>query len=223
MVASVPAAPAQGEVRRCAKCGQTAVTLVFEWSHSYFGARTGSTTRDYRCQACGAKFSLYPRPNLIGLAIAGVVLLPACLMGVIPLWMAWSRWKADERNPVVPYAPMPGIRYRGGPPLRRCGACTGIAAAVKITRSTHTGIPTGTEYVYRCSQCGRGFATESLWGHLFTAFAATVVLAIAVSLLRWGNSPGWQFGGGGAFLLIGAFVSLQSVNRLWNRVRNPAE
>ena len=210
------------EVRRCAKCGQTSVVKVFEWNHTTYGASTGQSTRDYRCQSCGAKFSIYPKANVIGLFIAGVLTLMACIPGLVILPIAFVRWKRDSWNPLVPGAPLPPMQYRDGPPRRRCGLCQGEAILKRVTRSTHNGIPTGTEYEYACAPCNKAFVIESLWGHLFTSFAAAVCLAIGIAIAAYGDSLWLRLGLGGLFLAGGVLVVVQTTTRATNRLRYPA-
>ncbi len=210
------------EVRRCRRCEASAVVLVSDWKHSVFGAATGSSTRDYRCQACGARFTIHPRGKLIGLWIAGVLTLPI-FIGVVLLAIAWRRSRADGANPVVPDAPVPQIRYRDGPPLRTCASCGGTAAAAKITRRTHNGVPTGTEYVYECSQCKRGFTIESLWGHTLSLFGSGLLLGGGLFVLATVESPLSRFGWGAALSFFGLVLLAQLVKRLRNRIANTAK
>ena len=215
---SMPDSP---EVRRCSRCSQAAVTLVSDWKHQVWGGATGASTRDYRCQACGAKFTIHPRHKLIGLTIAGVLLLPA-LVGAVPLFMAWRRSRIDGKNPIVPGEPLPPIRYRDGPPLREC-ICGGSAVAARITRRTHNGVPTGVEIEYECGQCQKGFTIESAWGQALSLIGGALLLGFALlaysvaesSLARWG----WTIG----LSLAGLVLLAQFLNRLKNRFAHPAK
>src|SRR5262245_23364935 len=110
------------EVRRCRHCSQPSVVLVSDWKETMWGASTGSSTRDYRCQECGARFTIHPRSKQIALIVVGVVLLPA-VVGAAFLALAWHRSRASVLNPIVPGAPRPQMRYRSGPPLRMCAGC----------------------------------------------------------------------------------------------------
>jgi DNA-directed RNA polymerase subunit RPC12/RpoP len=210
----------QTEVRRCAKCQQTAVVLVFEWKHSYNGVESGTSTRDYRCQACGARFSLYPRVSSITFIVIGLVMSCA----IFPLGftlLGWLRLRRDGQNPVVPDAPRPAMKYRDGPPVRRCGRCREEATLASVTRHKHNGVPTGTEYEYLCAKCNKPFVVESLWGHCFAVLSGSVIAGIGVAFLLIAESPWWRYGGGGVALLLAVFAYGQTAIRAANRVRNP--
>src|SRR4051812_23730555 len=103
------------EVRRCAKCGENAVVLVFEWQHTTMGVSSGYSTRDYRCQACGAKFSIYPRLTSITFIVIGA-LLGLLIFPLGFVLFGWLRLRTDKLNPVVPNAARPPMRFRDGPP-----------------------------------------------------------------------------------------------------------
>jgi len=182
------------EIRRCSGCGQTAVLAGVAWQHFYWGVKTGTSTRELRCQACGRQYVLRPRTQLIGTIIAGVLLLPTC-MGIPILALAGWWWAQDGRNPVVPGAPPVTRRFRDGPPRRRCGACGQIAVATAVTRKRHNGIPTGTEYTYGCPACQASFIVESPWGHLFALLMAAVVGAAAIAFAALGTTLAWRLGG----------------------------
>jgi DNA-directed RNA polymerase subunit RPC12/RpoP len=208
------------EVRRCRQCTQVAVVLVSDWKQKFFGVNSGSSTRDYRCQACGATFTIHPREQQFALWFMGIVLLPA-IVGLVPLSMARRRSRVGPANPVVPGAPYPPIRYLDGPPERTCGNCSGTAVARKITRSRHNGVPTGIEYEYQCQQCGAEFITESLWAHVFAFFVTSLVLGggVLVLVLVEGALP--RYGWGIGLSSVGALLLAQQVNRLHNRSKNP--
>lgn len=208
------------EVRKCKRCGRAAVTLVSSWQHTMWGASTGTSTRDYRCQACGARFTIHPGTKQLGLWIAGVLLLPA-LVGVVPLVMAWRRSRVDRDNPIVPDAPAPQIRYRDGPPLRTCGKCGGTAAAAKITRRSHNGLPSGIEYEYVCSQCKKEFVVESLWGQTLAAIISSLVAGGGLLVLMTVESPLSRYGWGIGLSLVGLLLFAQMAGRVRNRFANP--
>lgn len=127
------------EVRRCAKCGEAAVLLATEWQHTVGGTRINQSTRDFRCHHCGAKFTLVPKVNSIIFIVMGLIMSFAIFPLGLSLW-GWLALRRDRRNPVVPGAPPPRLRYRDGPPLRRC-ACGRDATTTKITRERINGIP----------------------------------------------------------------------------------
>jgi DNA-directed RNA polymerase subunit RPC12/RpoP len=212
--------PASQEVRRCAKCSAEAVVLVFEWKHSHSGFETGQSTRDYRCQACGARFSIQPKLNAIAKIVVGGLLSCA----IFPLaFVAVGVWQLlqDKRNPVVPGAPRPVMKYRDGPPARQCASCTQTVTLKSVTRRTSRGLPMGTEYEYECAHCGRAFTLESPWGHLMMVLAGLLVFAISYAFLTQAESAGWRWGGSGVAALLGVFAFAQIVVRLVARVQNP--
>lgn len=196
------------------------MVLVSNWQHTTFGASTGVATRDYRCQSCGAKFTIHPKAHVIGLWIAGVILLPTCI-GLPVLWLAWRRGGMEERLPVFPGAPMPQMRYRAGPPLRSCRACQGTASAIGIVRSTHNGIPTGTEYTYRCEACARQFVIESPLGQILSVLGAAMLAGGAAAFFLTAKHPGWKFGGSGVCALLTLVLFGQAVSRFLARFQNP--
>jgi DNA-directed RNA polymerase subunit RPC12/RpoP len=207
------------EVRRCATCQQAAVTLVTDWKHTQWGSATGMSTRDYRCQACGRKFTIHPRMNAIALVIAGVIMLPIGI-GLIPLWMAWARSRTDKKNPIVPGEPPPHLRYRDGPPLRDC-VCGGAAVVAKIKRSTTNGLPTGTEVEYRCPQCQKQFTIESAWGMTFSLFSGALLFAIAFWAYAASDSALSRYGWGIGLSVLGGFLVWSFIERLRNRFTHP--
>jgi DNA-directed RNA polymerase subunit RPC12/RpoP len=209
------------EVRRCSRCQQPAVTLVSDWKHSVWGGATGTSTRDYRCQACGAKFTIHPGMNSIALVVAGVLMLPI-FIGIVPLLMAWRRSKTDAKNPIVPGEPLPQIRYRDGPPLRECH-CGGTAVAAKITRRRHNGVPVGIEIEYACGQCQKGFTIESAWGQALSLFFSLMLFGLALFAYSMAETPLGRWGWAVGLSLAGLLLAAQFVNRLRNRFAHPAK
>ncbi|MBX7113051.1 MAG: hypothetical protein K1X64_01860 [Myxococcaceae bacterium] len=203
------------EVRRCAKCGEEAVLLSMEWRHTVWGTPTNQTTRDFRCHACGAQFTLVPRSHAIIFMVMGVIMGCAIFPLGFSLW-GWLALRRDKMNPVVPGAPPPRLRYRDGPPLRLC-TCGQNAVTTKITRERINGLPAGTEYIYQCGSCQQQFTVVSFWRHCAMAFSALVLLAIAAAFFTWATSPGWRYGG--SVLSVIAFGGLLFTNALyaWNR------
>ena len=194
--------------------------MTFEWKHSMSGMETGSSTRDYRCQGCGAKFSIYPRVTSITFIVIGLAM--AC--AIFPLGFAvfgWLRLRTDKNNPVVPGAPRPQLKYRDGPPVRRCGTCGNPVALTKVTRHTSRGLPTGTEYEYACAPCNKAFVVESAWGHTTSLLGGLMVGAIAAAFFVESKSAGWKYGGGGVAVLLCVFVVGQTGVRIANRFRYP--
>ena len=208
---------ADEEVRRCASCSEPAVVLAFEWKQTFNGVSTGSSIRDYRCQNCGARFSLYPKAGSITFIVIGLLLVVTFPMAVL----GWLRLRRDGRNPVVPGAPRPQMRFPTGPPARKCAACDNPVSLTRVTRSRHNGIPMGTEYEYACAPCQKSRVIESVWGHLISTFGAVIVGGIGVALLLWSHTPGWRFGGGGVALAICLLIAAQTATRVANRFRYP--
>jgi hypothetical protein len=203
------------EVRRCSKCQEPAVVKVFEWQHSY-----GQSTRDYRCQACGVKFSIPPKAQAWGMIIAGAL---TCF-AVFPLgfvWWGWYRLTQEKRWPLVPGASPPLMRYQDGPPVRRCGTCQQNATLQSVTRHTSRGLPSGTEYVYACGPCNKTFTIESVWGMTVSSLAGLVLLAIGAGVFLNAESAGWKYGGSAVALLLAGFMATQVAVRISNRFKYP--
>jgi DNA-directed RNA polymerase subunit RPC12/RpoP len=209
-------------VRGCEDCGQAAVVQVFAWQHSFHGMQTNETTRELRCQACGAWFKIHPKGKILGLWImGGVMTLTTCLGGIPIFFLAWRRSQTEKRLPIIPGAPIPALRYPGGPPRRTCRGCKNALAASRVTRESTNGVPTGTEYEYQCATCNRRFVIESPLRHVFAVLGTMLMLSFCAAFLVWAESPGWRYGGSIVTMLIGLFLILQSGNRLLNRFRHP--
>lgn len=199
------------EVRQCPKCQQPAVVLVTEWAHD----GTNESTRDYRCQSCGALQVKWAKTRVIAYWIVGVLLIVAGI-GVPFLYVAWRQQTFDKRIPVVA-APAPRMRFPSGPPKRTCGKCGGIAKALRITRHTHKGLPTGTDYEYVCGQCGLEFATENFLAHVVASLGALVMAGVSAGFFFGARGAGWKWGGGLGMALIAVLLLVQSGVRLMNR------
>ena len=208
------------EVRRCASCGQSALVSVRAWQHTHFGAASNIVTYDCQCQSCGTRVTLQPRARILGFYIAGVLLLPTVIPGAIVLWMAISRSRAWKRNPVVPGAPMPAMRFQSGPGNRRCG-CGGTATMKKVTRHTHNGIPTGTEYEYACGSCGKGFVIESFAGLFFSFLGASVLAAVSYAVIGHVEKPLSRWGWGLGLALLALLLAAQASSRIAAYFRHP--
>jgi hypothetical protein len=193
---------------------------VNAWRHQSFGKRTGSVTRDCICQSCGAKVTLPDPLHQLGTAIAAIVLTLSIFGWVIP-WAKWSRGRrAWRRHPLVEGAPMPSIKFRAGPGDRRCGACGGVAVLTSVTRNRHNGIPTGTDYVHTCRQCGKAIKTESAGGHVMMLSCAAVVGLIAYACRpSAGGSSWWTIVLGAA----AAGVFLASALSIARAIQNPLQ
>lgn len=211
---------AELEVRRCKGCGEVAVLSGIAWQHSHFGMNSGIVTQDYRCQSCGRKFKIRPRPRLLGFAIAGVLLIPTC-MGIPMLALTYWMYKQDDWNPVVPGAPPPPRKYRAGPPLRKCGECGGVCTVRKVTQNRVNGLPAGVEVGYACDGCNADFTIESFWGQAMNAMSGMLVAAISAAFLFGADHLGWKYGGSGVAALISLFMFSLVIWRFIARIRNP--
>jgi hypothetical protein len=149
------------EVRRCAKCQAVAVVCERDWQHTTWGAKSGFSTRDFCCQSCGRRFTLVPMMNIWVQVGFAVLFCWTCVMPLAFGGVAAYRYWPYNANPVVPGAPRPEIRFSAAEPTRRCAACGGVAQCRTVTRRSSRGIPTGTEYEYGCTSCGKAFTLES--------------------------------------------------------------
>ena len=170
------------EVRQCAACSQPAAVCIRDWQHTRWGMQSGSSTRDSCCQACGHRFTLVPK-LYIGVwgflaVLLSLAVVPFFLFGGWALYRAWPWF----RNPEVPGAPMPVIRFRAVEPLRTCAACGGAAACRNVTRRSVNLIPTGTEYRYACTRCNKEFSLSNLYGTVFDLCGAAFLLLIGALL-----------------------------------------
>ncbi len=209
------------EVRQCPKCQQAAVTLVMEWQHTTGSIETGQVTKEYRCQQCGGWQVLPPRLRLISFYIVGGILsVTTCVLGIPFFYLAWRQKNFEKRVPLVSGAPVPRLRFPGGPPRRTCGKCGGVARALNITRHTHRGIPTGTEYGYECGQCKLTFTTENVLGHVTSTLTALAILGFAAGFLVLAKSPGWKWGGGLVALAAGLFMLWNAASAVVNRFKH---
>jgi hypothetical protein len=215
---SAPAAAT--EVRQCPACSQPAVVLVMEWQHTHGSFSTGEVTREYRCQHCGKWTVKRAKSTVVAYWIVGVIMLPACLLGAPWLYLAWREGQFEKRLPLVPGAPVPRMRFPGGPPKRTCGKCGGIARAINITRHTHRGMPTGTDFEYQCGQCQLTFTTENVLGHVFSSFGFLALLGVSMAFFANADSPGWKWGGSIVSGLIAGFLGWQNIERVLNRFKH---
>jgi hypothetical protein len=202
------------EVRRCPKCEQPAVTMVMEWDHP-----TGEKSQEWRCQECGTWHVRHQKSRQIAWWIVGVLLLPTCI-GLPFLYSAWRMKTFDQRVAPVPGAPLPRVRFPGGPPRRKCAKCGGVTRALEITRHTHRGLPTGDEYVYTCAGCGLKFTTQDVLGMITSSLAVVVLLIISLAFQFGATSMGWKWGG---TLVAGALTGLlgwQWLEQLLNRFKH---
>lgn len=217
---NAPAVPT--EVRQCPSCQQPAVLMVMEWQHTTGGFATGSVTREYRCQDCGKWQIRRPKTTAIAWWVVGAIFtVTTCVFGLPWLYLAWREGQFDQRVPLVPGASVPAMRFPGGPPKRTCGKCGGIAHAVNITRHTHRGIPTGTDYDYQCAQCSLKFTTENVLGHVTSSFGFLALLGASLAFFAVAKSAGWKWGGTIVAGLLAGFLGWQNIERILNRYRHP--
>jgi DNA-directed RNA polymerase subunit RPC12/RpoP len=215
-----PSSAQASEVRRCARCQEAAVVLIQDWQHTVSSIATGQSTRDYQCQACGARFRIRPRlERILGLGIG--IMAGLTVIGIPLFVMYWRRYRMETRLPVVPDAPAPEIRYPSGPPLRRCAACGAPAKVFSITRHTHNGLPSGTDYAYRCSGCQRELKVQSVWGIVLGGLIAILVAVGAWAFLAFATSPGWRWGGAAVTAALALLLAWQTVTDVRTRAQNP--
>jgi hypothetical protein len=156
--------------------------------------------------------------------LLGWVFIWAVFPPLIFFLMVRSRKKAWARNPLVPNAPYPEIRYRGSVEAsRHCGACRQIARPVSVTRHRTNGIPTGTEIRYICDGCGASFKCDS--GAVFGCIISVLMVAggIVGSLAAIREpSAGWEgFVFGPIVILAGGYYGYCMVRSLLAAARNP--
>lgn len=217
---SAPAAPV--EVRQCPSCQQAALVVVMEWQHTTSGFDTGEVTREYRCQHCGKWQVRRPKSSAIAYwVVGGIFTVTTCVFGLPFLYFAWREGQFDKRFPLVPGASQPMMRFPGGPPKRKCGKCGGVARAVNITRHTHRGVPTGTDFDYQCGQCNLKFTTENVLGHVVSLFGLAMLLGASVAFFAVAKSAGWKWGGSIVCGLLAGFVGWQNIERVQNRFKHP--
>ena len=205
--------PASGlpEIRRCAKCHEAAAVCVRDWKHTTMGISTGSSTRDFCCQNCGYRFTLAAKVRMWAWGICTLLFCVACIPSVIfGSVVAYDAWQYQS-NPIVPDAPPPALRFRSDEPTRRCAKCGGIARCGQVTRTSSNGLPTGTDYDYRCDGCGNKFQLASAGSHVFNVFGATFCFALGFGCMPAGLLL-WLMGAG--VLAISAFQILA-------QIRNP--
>ncbi len=196
------------------------MVLVNEWQHTGFAGATGEVTKEYRCQQCGAWQVKRSKYRVLGLWVGGLLALPACGAGLPFLYVAWRDGRFEERVRLLQDAPVPAMRFPGGPPKRTCAGCGGVASAISITRHTHKGIPTGTEYVYECSGCQQQFETENVLGHVTSLSLVLASLGVLAAFFFGARAPAWRWGGTGVMALVTALVGWGAVGKLVNRFKH---
>lgn len=118
--------------------------------------------------------------------VMSVLLVWTCVFpmvgGALALWDYWPYL----RNPVVPGAALPMIRFRATEPLRRCAACGGTCRCTQVTQTRSRGLPTGTTFAYACDQCKRTFTLGSFGGHVFNLVGAFTCFVVGFGCLPFG-------------------------------------
>jgi hypothetical protein len=213
-------AQARAEVRRCARCGSATLACVHAWQHSVNGISGNTVIRECQCQSCGATVTLQPRLKIWPLWLMAVLLLPTVVGSLVAGTMAFSRGRAWKKNPLVPDAPMPAMRYKSGPGNRRCD-CGATLALKSVTRNSHNGIPTGTEYVYQCERCGKKLTLENALGIVMKVLVGALLALIAWLMLTAVKDPWWRWGGGGVFALLALLLAGQGLSRIAAQARHP--
>jgi hypothetical protein len=209
------------EVRQCPKCHIASVVQVMEWQHVSGSVSLNQQTTEFRCQQCGSWFVRRPTFKIAVFWILGVLFLPMCLLGVPFLVIAWRQHTFEKRLPVVAGAPVPQLRFPGGPPKRTCHSCGAVCVATKITRNTHNGVPTGTDFEYQCTSCKVEFETEDVLGHCGNTFASLMFLGIAALFVFQAQKPGWRWGGSLVSLGFALLIGFQTGRRILNQFQNP--
>jgi hypothetical protein len=252
------AAPPEPEVRRCARCARAAVLCVKAWAGgvSFLGMDAGPTgtieRRDYRCQECGAAFTLLDPgqrrlTGVLGLLLFGMLGLAAltiggagwiqgdpaaptvvvvgavlgALAGAIAAWM-FAPYRIDRRNPRMPGAPVPAMRFGADEPAARACRCGAPAVCAGITEFQSRGVSQGRRVRFRCTACKREFDIESAGSLAGMALATLVFGAIGVALLECTPGNGWfawVFSGG--VTAFGALGGVLFVLNLVERLRHP--
>jgi hypothetical protein len=175
------------EVRQCSRCRAPAAVCIRDWAITTYGIPSGTSTRDFCCQHCGHRFTLESKQRIIVYGVMSVIFLIACfglVTGAYTAYLAWP-WL---RNPIVPEASPPVMRFRATEPLRLCTKCQGSARCTAVVRKSTNGIPTGTTYTYVCMRCSKSFDIESIGSIFFLVFAGTVAALIGLATLMagWG-------------------------------------
>lgn len=201
------------EVRKCATCGQAAAVCIRDWRVTRFGFETGSSTRDFCCQACGHRFTLTQLPQIVAFGVLTVLLaITLCGGFVFACLTAHAVWPYVA-NPVVPGAAVPPIRFRATEPRRKCAACGGVTTCRQVTRHSVNLVPMGHSYDYACTSCRHGFRLRSAGRLAAIALGGSFLLVIGI--------PTATVGLGLIFLLGALFCFGVLVWSLVSLVRHP--
>lgn len=123
-------------------------------------------------------------------------------------------------SPVVPGAEPPVMRFFQREPIRRC-SCGYPVRCHEVVANRTNGIPTGTEYHYRCTVCGNAFTIESPWEAVFSTGGSLLLLGIFALVAATGDvsTGGWVCSAG--LGLMGAGGLGMTLWRLLARYRFP--
>ena len=199
------------EVRQCSQCQAAAAVCIRDWAITTHGIPSGKSTRDFCCQQCGHRFTLESKHRIIVYGVMSVIFLIACFGFVSGAYTAYLAWPW-VRNPIVPNATPPVMRFRATEPLRLCTKCQGSARCTAVTRRSINSIPTGTEHTYVCMQCNTSFAIDSVGRVFSNLLAATIVSLLGIATVRMGI--------GILFLLVGLFGYGLAAFGVWRRMTN---
>jgi hypothetical protein len=201
-------------VRTCATCKHASAISVRDWptSTSFMGLPTGSgpvSRQDFRCQSCGARFTLR------GAAMVRAVLGPMVFLPFVPIGAlvglggltqlsnepAYGIGLASFGGVLAGLAGLATAHFIGPlyqqlrnpvapdapmPVLRfndvppmRRCSCGRAAPVTRIVAETTNHIPTGTDSTHTCG-CGKQFVVSDLWGLVFMLMAMAVVTFLAL-------------------------------------------
>lgn len=173
------------EVRQCSRCNVPAAVCIRDWAHTTYGVPSGTSTRDFCCQQCGYRFTLESKQRIIVFGVMSVILLIGCIGIVSGAYTAYLVWPW-LRNPIVPNAPAPPMRFRATEPLRLCTKCQGSARCTAVERRSVNMIPSGTKYTYLCMQCRKSFEVDSIGGIFFNLAVGTFLNLIGIATVMAG-------------------------------------
>lgn len=139
-----------------------------------------------------------------GLLMGGGLLSALSVLGVVHFGRPW--WH-QRRNPVVPDASPPLVRFTEAEPLRRC-SCGAACPATAVVAHTTNFVPTGTETTHRCPSCGKEFTVSDAWGLVFNALAACFLTPLEVLVIVHppGSKPLTDPGNLGLAVVLGLFT-----------------
>lgn len=199
------------EVRQCSQCQAAAAVCIRDWAITTYGIPSGTSTRDFCCQQCGHRFTLVSKRRIIVYGVMSAIFLIACFGFVSGAYTAYLAWPW-VRNPIVPNATPPVMRFRATEPLRLCTQCQGSARCTAVTRRSMNFIPTGTTHTYVCMQCNKSFDMQSVGGIFFNLLAGTIVSLLGVATVMAGI--------GVLFLLMGLFGYGRAAFGVWRLMTN---